>query len=97
MGIASNYTTFGLRLRIYSIPDIGSGWDNLLMLTSYLLATSFFGLTGSFFFTDSESPILMITFFSAGLIFLSGVSYPMKLMLRYWKAIHCVISAPCAP
>lgn len=88
------YFLVGLLPRIYSIPDIGSGWNLVMLLAPYLLATSFFGLAGSFFFADSESPVLMITFFSVGLIFLSGVSYPMELMPWYWKAVHYVIPAP---
>lgn len=88
------YFLVGLLPRLYSIPDIGNGWNLVLLLTPYLLATSFFGLTGSLFFADSESPVLMITFFSVGLIFLSGVSYPMELMPWYWKAAHYAIPAP---
>ncbi len=65
------------------------------MLIPFLLATSFFGLAASFFFTDSEAPLLMIAFFSVGLIFLSGVSYPLELMPWYWRAAHFVI--PAAP
>ncbi|MEG2332618.1 MAG: ABC transporter permease, partial [Bacteroides sp.] len=61
----------------------------------YLLATSFFGLAASRWFTDSEAPILMIAFFSVGLIFLSGVSYPLELMPWYWQATHYLI--PAAP
>lgn len=37
----------------------------------------------------------MIAFFSVGLIFLSGVSYPMELMPWYWKLVHYLI--PAAP
>ena len=37
----------------------------------------------------------MIAFFSVGLIFLSGVSYPMELMPWYWKAAHYIL--PAAP
>ena len=62
---------------------------------TYLLATSFFGLAASRWFTDSEAPLLMIAFFSVGLIFLSGVSYPMELMPWYWKMAHYII--PAAP
>ena len=40
-------------------------------------------------------PLLMIAFFSVGLIFLSGVSYPMELMPWYWKAAHYIL--PAAP
>lgn len=84
----------GLLPRLFSIPDIGDGRNIVLLLVPYLLATCFFGLTGSLFFADSESPILMITFFSVGLIFLSGMSYPLELMPWYWQALHFVIPAP---
>lgn len=57
----------------------------IMLMIPFLLATSFFGLTASLFFTDSDAPLLMIAFFSVGLIFLSGVSYPIELMPWYWK------------
>ena len=59
------------------------------------MATSFLGLAASRYFTDSEAPLLMIAFFSVGLIFLSGVSYPMELMPWYWKIVHYIL--PAAP
>ncbi|MBC8594359.1 ABC transporter permease [Oscillospiraceae bacterium N12] len=85
----------GLLPHFFSIPNIGSGLDIFIMLIPYLLATSFFGLAVSRWFTDSEAPLLMIAFFSVGLIFLSGVSYPLELMPWYWRAAHYVI--PAAP
>lgn len=84
----------GLLPHLFSIPHIGNAGDTVVLLTPYLLATCFFGLTCSLFFTDSESPILMIAFFSVGLIFLSGMSYPLELMPWYWQALHYVIPAP---
>ena len=87
------YFLIGLLPEIYSIPDIGNRRDIVMLLIPFLLATCFFGLTGSLFFADSESPILMITFFSVGLIFLSGMSYPLELMPWYWQAAHFVIPA----
>lgn len=85
----------GLLPHFFSIPNIGSGKDIIIMLIPYLLATSFFGLAASRYFTDSEAPLLMIAFFSVGLIFLSGVSYPMELMPWYWKMAHYIL--PAAP
>ena len=79
----------------FSIPNIGNGLYIVLMMIPYLLATSFLGLAASRYFTDSEAPLLMIAFFSVGLIFLSGVSYPMELMPWYWKAAHYIF--PAAP
>ena len=75
----------GLLPHFFSIPNISSGKDIIIMLIPYLLATSFFGLAASRWFT----------FFSVGLIFLSGVSYPMELMPWYWKMAHYII--PAAP
>lgn len=85
----------GLLPYFFSIPNIGSGLYIIFLMIPYLIATSFFGLAASRYFTDSESPLLMIAFFSVGLIFLSGVSYPMELMPWYWKITHCIF--PAAP
>jgi len=85
----------GLLPHIFSIPNIGSGWDIVTMMIPFLLATSFFALAVSRWFTDSEAPLLMIAFFSVGYIFLSGVSYPLELMPWYWQTAHYVF--PVAP
>lgn len=85
----------GLIPLIFDLPDIGNVWNIIMLLIPFLMATSFFGLTASLFFTDSDAPLLMIAFFSVGLIFLSGVSYPLELMPWYWKLSHYLI--PAAP
>lgn len=46
-------------------------------------------------FSDSDAPLLLVAFFSVGLIFLSGVSYPLELMPWYWQWIHYMV--PAAP
>ena len=85
----------GLIPLIFDLPDIGNVWNIIMLLIPFLMATSFFGLTASVIFTDSDAPLLMIAFFSVGLIFLSGVSYPLELMPWYWKLSHFMI--PAAP
>lgn len=85
----------GLIPLIFDLPDIGNVWNIIMLLIPFLMATSFFGLTASVIFTDSDVPLLMIAFFSVGLIFLSGVSYPLELMPWYWKLSHFLI--PAAP
>ncbi len=85
----------GLLPVLFSLPDIGDKYRIVMLMIPYLMATSFFGLAATVFFTDSEAPVLMIAFFSVGLIFLSGVSYPLELMPWYWKAAHFVF--PAAP
>ena len=85
----------GLIPLIFDLPDIGNVWNIIMLLIPFLMATSFFGLTASVIFTDSDAPLLMIAFFSVGLIFLSGVSYPLEPMPWYWKLSHFLI--PAAP
>lgn len=85
----------GLIPLIFDLPNIGNVWNIIMLLIPFLMATSFFGLTASVVFTDSDAPLLMIAFFSVGLIFLSGVSYPLELMPWYWKLSHFLI--PAAP
>ena len=85
----------GLMPVVFNLPDIGHAYEIAMLMIPYLVATSFFGLAASVFFTDSEAPLLMIAFFSVGLIFLSGVSYPLELMPWYWQAAHYVF--PAAP
>ena len=85
----------GLLPHIFSIPNIGSGWDIVTMMIPFLFATCFVALGMSRWFTESEAPLLMIAFFSVGYIFLSGVSYPLELMPWYWQAAHYVF--PVAP
>ena len=85
----------GLMPVVFNLPDIGNKYEIVMLMIPYLLATCFFGLAASAFYTDSETPLLMIAFFSVGLIFLSGVSYPLELMPWYWKASHFIF--PAAP
>ena len=58
------YFLIGLLPNIFSIPAIGNQWDVVMMLIPFFLASCFFGFTCSLVYKDSESPILMITFFS---------------------------------
>lgn len=85
----------GLIPLIFDLPNIGHSLNVIMLLIPFLMATSFLGLSASIVFTDSDAPLLMIAFFSVGLIFLSGVSYPLELMPWYWKATHYLI--PAAP
>ena len=78
---------------VFDIPRVTSWWSLLLLLVPYVLSTSCLGLALSRWYTDPEAPILLIAFFSIGLIFLSGVSYPLELMPWYWQTAHYVVPA----
>lgn len=85
----------GLLPLIFQLPHLARPWQIVALMIPYILATSFFGLACSVFFSDSDAPLLLAAFFSVGLIFLSGVSYPLELMPWYWQWTHYVI--PAAP
>ena len=85
----------GLLPLIFDIPHTASWGSLVVLLIPYILGTSFLGLALSRWYTDAEAPILLIAFFSIGLIFLSGVSYPLELIPWYWRAVHYLI--PAAP
>ena len=93
-GLFSLFLVGGLPL-IFDIPHAAS-WSTLtILLTPYIFATAFFGLALSRWYTDPEAPVLLIAFFSIGLIFLSGVTYPLELIPWYWRIVHYLI--PAAP
>ena len=85
----------GLLAKLFDLPAEGDPKVIAIMIVPYLFATSFFGLTLTLFWRDSDAPIPVIAFFSVGLIFLSGVSYPLELMPWYWKMCHYIF--PAAP
>ena len=85
----------GLLPLIFDIPHRASWGELAILLTPYILSTAFLGLALSRWYTDAEAPVLLIAFFSIGLIFLSGVSYPLELMPWYWRVVHYLV--PAAP
>ena len=84
----------GLLPLLYDLPHLASPLLLIQLLTPYLFATVFFGLSCSVFFKDSDAPLLLIAFFSVGLLFISGISWPLELMPWPWRLLHCLIPAP---
>ena len=85
----------GLLPQLFYIPHQASFTSLVVLLVPYILATSFLGLALSRWYADAEAPILLIAFFSIGLIFLSGVSYPLELIPCPWRVVHYI--TPAAP
>lgn len=85
----------GLLPRIFDLPHLASAWELFVFLTPYLLATSLFAQAFGRLFVDRDSPLLLITFFSVGIIFLSGISYPLELLPEGWRLAHYLL--PAAP
>ncbi len=84
----------GLLPLVFDLPHLASPLLLIQLMIPYLLATAFFGLACSPFCKDSDAPLLLIAFFSVGLLFLSGISWPLELMPWPWRLIHCLLPAP---
>ena len=84
----------GLLPLLFDLPHLASPLLLIQLMIPYLFATAFFGLSCSPFFKDSDAPLLLIAFFSVGLLFLSGVSWPLELMPWPWRILHYLIPAP---
>ena len=94
-GVFALFLVGGLPL-MFAIPHAASWWGLTLLLVPYIVSSSLLGLALSRWYTDPEAPILLIAFFSIGLIFLSGVSYPLELMPWYWQVVHYFVPAATA-
>lgn len=84
----------GLLPLVFDLPHLASPLLLIQLMIPYLLATAFFGLACSPFCKDSDAPLLLIAFFSVGLLFLSGISWPLELMPWPWRLLHCLLPAP---
>ena len=79
---------------LFDLPHLARPLLLIQILILYMFATAFFGLSCKLFFKDSDAPLLLIAFFSVGLLFLSGISWPLELMPWPWRLLHCLIPAP---
>ena len=84
----------GLLPLLFDLPHLANPFILIQMLLPYLFASAFFGLACAPFFKDSDAPLLLIAFFSVGLLFLAGISWPLELMPWPWQLLHCLIPAP---
>lgn len=79
---------------LFNLPHLANPLLLIRILTPYLIATAFFSLVCSPLFKDSDAPLLFIAFFSVGLLFLSGISWPLELMPWPWRALRYLLPAP---
>ena len=79
---------------LFNLPHLARPLLLVQILVPYIFGTAFFGLSCKLFFKDSDAPLLLIAFFSVGLLFLSGISWPLELMPWPWRLLHCLIPAP---
>lgn len=80
---------------IFNLPNIGNPLLIFPFIFLFLLTTSLFGTLLSYYLPDSESVNLIVPFFSVGLIFISGMSFPREAMPLFWQAAYYIF--PCSP
>lgn len=85
----------GLVPIIFNLPALGNLLQIFPFILLFLLVTAIAGTLLSKFIPDSESITLIVPFFSVGLIFLSGMSFPREQMPIFWQALYYVF--PCSP
>lgn len=85
----------GLAPLLFNLPYSGDIAGTMIFIALFLLATATAGYLLSTFFTDSESVNLVVPFFSIGLIFLSGMSFPRECMPWIWQMCYYIF--PCTP
>lgn len=83
----------GLLPRLFDLPHLASTKGLVVLLTPFMLATSLFGQAFGRLFPDRDSPLLFITFFSVGIIFVSGISFPLELLPAGWRIVHHLLPA----
>jgi len=73
--------------RLFSFPQLAAPSDLLLMMTPYLLASVFFGMTVSCLVRYRENVMLLVVFISLPLLFMTGVSWPQSNIPGYWQGV----------
>ena len=73
--------------RMFSFPQLATGWTLLAMLLPYTIASIFFGMTVSCMVRYRENVMLIMVFVSVPLLFLTGVSWPQSSIPSYWQGV----------
>ncbi len=81
----------GLIPKIFSLPALANPLELYIFILLFLLATAAFAGTVTVLFKDPEEVMLYVPFFSIGLIFLSGTSFPMVQMPHLWQLAHYIL------
>ena len=78
----------GLIPRIFNLPTMANQVELFIFLLLYILTTAAFTGAVTLLFKDPEEVMLYVPFFSVGLIFLSGTSFPMVQIPHFWQMAH---------
>jgi ABC-2 type transport system permease protein len=76
---------------LFNLPQIGDPMTVAVFLMPFLLSSTFFAMTLSYFVSQREFAFLLFTFTSVLFVFLSGISWPWTSMPPALKAIASLI------
>lgn len=76
--------------RWFELPQLAHYTTFVAFMVPYILSCVFFALVCSGFIYRREDCVLLFVFFSAPLLFLSGISWPGASMPVLWKVISCI-------
>lgn len=75
----------GLLPRIFNLPHLANPVELALYMLLFTAASTAFTGAAGLLLKDSEEVMLYVPFFSVGLIFLSGTSFPMVQIPHFWQ------------
>ena len=78
----------GLVPAIFNLPALAQPKDLYIFMFLFILASAAFTGTVTLMLKDPEEVMLYVPFFSIGLIFLSGTSFPLPQIPHFWQIIH---------
>ena len=73
---------------IFNLPSLANKLELYLFLLLVILTTAAFTGAVTLSLRDPEEVMLYVPFFSVGLIFLSGTSFPMVQIPHFWQLVH---------
>ena len=83
----------GLIPKIFNLPALANPLELYIFILLFLLTTAAFAGAVTLPFKDPEEVMLYVPFFSIGLIFLSGTSFPMVQIPHIWQLVHYIFPA----
>ena len=78
----------GLIPAIFNLPALAAPAELYIFLFLFILASAAFTGAVTMFLKDTEEVMLYVPFFSIGLIFLSGTSFPITQIPHLWQIVH---------
>ena len=76
--------------KLFSFPQLATGWTLLVLMLPYILACIFFGMVMSCLVKYRENVMLLMVFMSVPLLFMSGVSWPQSNIPGLWQGVSWI-------